>query len=230
MSTHTTVKLFKTNTVALVFENNAHKFFEALSSNTLTASHNAFLDRFGKIVATFAQKEIAHDRILIVIEQSVRERLLNHLGKYLKLSKVKVTVLPHHVYYDLVISSPPEKDAYTLPQSVGTLIVTKKRCAANVSEEEFTLFRLTHHIPLQGIDYTTEMILNIFPKEYVSYTKGCYLGQEIVTKVHNLADPPKKLVAKYEDECASEEKKMMTSKVRDPKTKKVKGFILVHTA
>ena len=58
-------------------------------------------------------------------------------------------------------------------------------------------------------------------------TKGCYLGQEIVARVHNLGKPPKRLVVKSENECNEEEKQKMTSKCHDPETGKTSGFLLI---
>ena len=41
------------------------------------------------------------------------------------------------------------------------------------------------------VDDDEELLLNIFPDGYVSYTKGCYLGQEIIARVHYRAKPSK---------------------------------------
>lgn len=207
----------------------ARKFLDSLSCNTGEATQNAFLDRFGKIVATFEQHRIDDEHFLLLIEQSTYEQLLNHLQKYLKLAQVSLTALEHHVYLalDTHSASAVARDEYAVPYGTGLLIIRKKSLPTNVSEEEYTLFRITNKIPLQGLDYDTEMILNIFPEGYVSYTKGCYLGQEVIAKVHNLAEPPNKLVVKYEDECTANEKKKMTSKVKEPQTGRIKGFVVV---
>jgi folate-binding protein YgfZ len=64
-----------------------------------------------------------------------------------------------------------------------------------VSEQEFTQYRLQQNLPLQGIDYQPdEFILNVDSGQFVSFTKGCFLGQEPVAKVHNRSKPSKKLV------------------------------------
>jgi len=97
---------------------------------------------------------------------------------------------------------------------------------AEFTEKEFLLFRLRHNIPLHGIDYKDEMILNV-GYDRVSLTKGCYLGQEFVSKVHSRAKPTWKLVVKSEDECSDEEKAKMTSKVADPSSGKTMGFVFV---
>ena len=98
---------------------------------------------------------------------------------------------------------------------------------AQVSDEEFTLFRLQNNIPLQGVDYTDEFLLNVSEDEFVSFAKGCFLGQEPISKVHNRSRPAWKLVVRYEDECGAQEKQKMTSTVVDPKTHRRTGFIFV---
>ena len=98
----------------------------------------------------------------------------------------------------------------------------------SVSDDEFTLFRLDHHIPLMGVDYQAdEFILNVHEHDYVSYTKGCFLGQEPVAKVHNRAQPSRRLIVAFEDLCSPENAAKMTSKIIDPASGRFKGFVLV---
>ena len=97
-----------------------------------------------------------------------------------------------------------------------------------ISDNEFTLFRLDHNMPLMGVDYQAdEFILNVNEHDYVSYTKGCFLGQEPVAKVHNRAKPSRKLVVAFEDECSPQEAAKMTSKAVDPQLGKAKGFVFI---
>jgi len=78
------------------------------------------------------------------------------------------------------------------------------------------------------VDYQAdEFLLNIDESTYVSYTKGCFLGQEPVAKVHNRSKPTRKLVVMFEVECAPEEKPKMTSKIIDPISGRMQGFIFV---
>ena len=204
------------NKVALLVENNAEKLFKGLASNTTDKPQNAFLDVFGKIIITGDQVRISDNNIIMIIEKQFLERLEKHLEKYLKLTKTKLTVMyDHNVYYDL---------------NKNKILITKETLNSNVSEKEFTEFRLKYNIPVQGIDYDQEMLLNIENEnecKYASFTKGCYLGQEIIARVKNLGKPAKKLVVKYEDECSEEEQKKMTSKYINSDNGKIFGFVFV---
>src|SRR3989338_4843053 len=121
-------------------------------------------------------------------------------------------------YFDLDAGYKPGPDEWMVPQEQGQLVITPKTLEAMVSTEEFTRFRLTHGMPLQGVDYTDEFLLNVSDGKFVSYTKGCFLGQEPVAKVHNRSKPTWKLEVRCEDECSDEEKAKMTSKMTDPRT------------
>ena len=70
--------------------------------------------------------------------------------------------------------------------------------------------------------------MNVANEEFVSYTKGCYLGQEIIARVHHRSKPPKKLVVKPLERDNPEEARRMTSKCVDPETGKMVGFIFVN--
>ncbi|RME02497.1 MAG: hypothetical protein D6805_09715 [Planctomycetota bacterium] len=204
------------------------KFFQNYTTNVWHAPKNAFVDIKGKVVATFDNLVINDTECLIVLERDYFPLLMEHLEKYLPLLEVKITPQLLHVYFDLDSKYTPTKGEYTLPQRKGQLILTSKQLKTTVEEEEFRRFRLDHHLPLQGVDYHREMLLNI-GEEFVSFQKGCFLGQEVLARVHYKSKPPKKLVVRYEEECSEEEKKRLTSTVWDPKRSQRRGFVFVST-
>lgn len=225
--------LYQTQKAVLRFKNDVLKFLKGLTTNTLEAPRNAFVDVQGKIVATFDQKLLNKDEILIALERPFTGRLRKHLEKYLFLGNTVMEETPYHAIFDLEGNYDREMpEEYLVPQKKGQLILSpsslKENIArANTSEEEFTLFRLHSGLPLQGRDYDQEMLLNVGDQEFVSYDKGCYLGQEIIARVHFKSKPPQKLVVKSEEECSSEERSRLTSKTWDPATKKTLGFIFL---
>jgi len=193
--------------------NFASGFLKGITSNTLDAPLNAFLNQHGRIIATFRQTRISDDEFLISVPTLAVDVLLKHLERYVKLSHVSLVPSGHCAYIDL-----------------GSLqtVWTSEDVVNSISDEEFTFFRLDHKIPLMGIDYQAdEFILNVHEHEYVSYTKGCFLGQEPVAKVHNRAQPSRRLIVAFEDQCSPEDAARMTSKVLDHPTGRVKGFVFV---
>lgn len=207
------MRLYKLNDTILSIKGNASGFLNGLTSNTLDAPLNAFLNQHGRIIATFRQQRISDDEFLMSVPSIAADNLLKHLERYARLSNVKMEAVNQNVFMDL--------DTFKI------VILSGKR-PNDVSDEEFILFRLDHRIPLMGIDYQAdEFILNVHEYDYVSYTKGCFLGQEPVAKVHNRSRPSRKLVVQFEDQCSPEEAAKLTSKVPDPDSGRPKGFLFV---
>ncbi len=222
------MRFFRCTQAVLSFKNNAEKFLSGLTSNTLDTPKNAFLDLHGKIIATFYQLKAGEDHFLIILEDRFWGAVASHIERFVKLSKVSVQKEDFKVFFDLEGESPTEPGDFAVPEKKGKLLVTRRELKSNVEEEEFTLFRVHNEIPLQGIDYNDEFVLNVSETEFMSFTKGCFLGQELVAKVHSRSKPSWKLVVKNYDDCTEEEKKKMTSRVINPKSKKEIGFVFVN--
>lgn len=221
------MRLYPLNKTVIRFYQNPHDFLNGLASNVLTAPRNAFLNLHGRIIATFDQLIIDEEEVWIIVEKPFVKNVLEHLERYLKLSGVKAQELTKRVYFDLDGDYKIADDERAVSQKHGQMIMTDRELKTNVGEDEFKLFRLRNHIPLHGVDYQDEMLLNVSEDEFVSYTKGCFLGQEFVAKVHNRSKPTWRLVVRSEAECNPEEQSKMTSKTFDSKTKKNIGFVFV---
>jgi len=205
------MRLYKLPDTVLSIKGNAGDFLNGITSNTLDAPLNAFLNQHGRIIATIRQQRISDDEYLVSVPSLAADSLLKHLERYAKLSRVSIT--------------PSAQSAGINLDTLQTVIVSKT-IVNSISPEEFVLFRLEHNIPLMGVDYQAdEFILNVHEVDYVSYTKGCFLGQEPVAKVHNRAHPVRQLVVQFEDQCTSQQAMAMTSRGPDPQSGRIKGFI-----
>jgi len=226
------MKLYKTSRTVLSVINNPQQFLNGITSNDMDAPRNAFVNIHGKIIATFDQIKVSDDEFYLVIEKDFVALVLEHTDKFAKLSRARIDPLEKHVYFRLDQGDDPHlgavPDWLQIPQKKGELVLTDQVLEAVVSEEEFTLFRLKHNIPRLGVDYKDEFLLNIAEDEFVSFTKGCFLGQEPISKVHNRSKPTWKLVVKPAEDCSEQEKQKMTSKSIDPDTGKVIGFVFVR--
>jgi len=225
------MKIYKTDKIAFRFSPRPEEMLAGVSSNVLDAPKNALLSPQGKIIGVFDQQLVDADTGMLVVDSYAADTLRKEFNKYAAFSVTDWEELDEPVYYDLALSSQHSavsengEKPLAFPQGVGRIIVGGE-FEVTVSEEEFTAFRLDYEVPLHGVDFTDEMLLNVFPEDYVSYTKGCFVGQEVIARVHNLSDPPKKLGVKYEDQCSEAEKKIMTSKQTDPQGR-VRGFVFV---
>ena len=221
------MRLHKLDKAVFRMKNNAAQFLNGLTANTFDRPRNAFLDIHGKIIATFDQIKISDDEVLVVVENKIADALLSHLDRYARLSGVVIQKEDYQTFFDLDADAPLGPGDFAIVQKRGRLLVTRKDLKANVSDDEFTLFRLKNNIPWHGIDYRDDFLLNVSEEEFVSFTKGCFLGQEPVSKVHSRSKPSWKLVVKAFDKCSPEERNKMTSRISDPETKKEIGFVFV---
>ncbi len=223
------MKLCPLPRTVLAIRNNAALFLNGLTSNSSDKPQNAFVNIHGRILATFDQCRVSDDEFVIAVAQTFVEPLLAHLEKYIRLSGVRVEKLDRYVYFDLEeIGAPVPAGTLVIAQKKGRLLISEALMPAQVSDAEFMLFRLRNNIPLQGVDYTDDFLLNVSEDEFVSYTKGCFLGQEPISKVHNRSKPTWKLVVRYKDECAADEQQKMTSVAVDPATRRAMGFVFVR--
>ncbi len=74
-------------------------------------------------------------------------------------------------------------------------IVSDELDLARISDATFDLLRVEYGIPLYGHEFT----LNINPLEagldqFISYTKGCYIGQEVISRLNTYNKVQKKLI------------------------------------
>jgi folate-binding protein YgfZ len=221
------MRFFLLDKVVLRISSNAEKFLNGLTSNTLEKPRNAFLNLHGRIIATFDQIKISDDEYLIVLERFALDPLMQHVKKFLMLNKTIAEPAGLNVYFDLDGAYPIGSGEYGVIQKKGQLVLTPKELTTVVTVEEFSLFRLLNHIPVHGMDYRDELLLNIHEYEHVSYTKGCFLGQEPIAKVHNRSKPTWKLVVRSQEELSSEEQLKMTSKTLNPENGKTYGFVFV---
>ena len=229
------MRLYSLDKKALLLKGNPTQFLNGLTSNALDKPQNAFLNMHGRIIATFdglrlpaGGAGLSEEEYLIVIASKAVEPLKAHVERYLKINRSTLTETPLNVYFDLDgdASSPGDQ---VIAQKQGRLIVTDRSYTNLISADEFTLFRLEHQLPLHTVDYQDEMLLNVHEYDFVSYTKGCFLGQEMVAKVHNRSKPTWALVVRYQDELSIEEQAKMTSVVLNPLNDRYLGFVFVPT-
>ena len=215
--------------IVLSFHNQGAAFMKDYSTNIVKAPHSAFIDTKGRIVAVFDQHKVSDDEVWAVMERKFVERLKAHLFKYLYITDTKAEPLEKvYVYWDLDNEAEGEAGDIFIPQRAGRLWLTPAVLKTDVSETDMRRFRVMNDIPWQGIDFDEEMVLCV-DEELVSHLKGCYLGQEVVARVHYKGRAPKKLVVKRLRDCTPEQRGQMTSRVVLPSSGEETGFVFDKT-
>src|SRR3989338_7761151 len=84
-------------------KNAAESFLNGLTSNDMDKPSNAFLDIHGKIIATFNQMRVSREEYYLLIERPFIKEVLNHLDKYLCLSRSTASVLDNKftIFFDI---------------------------------------------------------------------------------------------------------------------------------
>jgi folate-binding protein YgfZ len=97
--------------------------------------------------------------------------------------------------YDLII---PLAAAQTIAQ--GLTGAGTEFSAAWVGEEAQNVLRVEAGIPRYGLDFTEDnLLLEVGIDDAVSFTKGCYLGQEVVERIRSRGHVNKKLSGLFID-------------------------------
>ncbi len=228
------MRFYRLNASVLELGPRAAEFLKAYTTQTPDAPRGAFIDAKGKAVAVYSQARIDSERSLVVVADAVADRLQQHLKKFLFLSDASLRLLPLSVFWDLGGDASPAPGEFKIARAAGegSLLLTPRPDAVigtMASEEDFKNFRLDRNIALQGIDYDDPMLLNLADPELVSFSKGCYLGQEIMARVQYRSRPPLRMVALDESVCPVDLRASMTSRTVDPATGRVRGFVFVPT-
>ena len=219
------------NKKVLLVTGKVERLLKGITTNTLDAPMNAFINQFGKIEILFAQKFV-EDYVYLVLEEQFVDRLESFLEKYLRLARATIMDSGLKVYH-VVDTDIDENYGYCVPQRCGYLVLAQDTPPLQeMGTDAYTAFRVEHDISVQGIDFDAEMILNTNWKDVASLTKGCYLGQEVVARVSNLGKPPKKMIRvllddKNEMVVVNGVEVLVTSLCYSDKRKKWVGFCIV---
>lgn len=92
-----------------------------------------------------------------------------------------------------------------------------------LSGHEFEIFRIKHGIALPGNEITGQINpVECGLNEYISYNKGCYIGQEVISRLDAQGKIPKQMVLIASENGIAKDDKIFTG---DTNEKKEAGFI-----
>ncbi|MCD5384445.1 MAG: amino acid transporter, partial [Candidatus Pacebacteria bacterium] len=168
------------------------KFLQGLVTadlNILTRDNNILLTAFanlkGRIISLCFVKYIADDRLLLSVEEGVVEQLLEWLKKYGMFSKVTFSINNNYSLFftkdGFLNHDISEKDSLVSDTSFEQIqkenIINK---LTTIDSQNFEKF-LPAELELDNVE------------NVVCYTKGCYMGQEVIARMHYKAKLKKEL-------------------------------------
>ena len=144
----------------------------------------------------FALLSLQGPRSMELIEALTGQEIDDGSGRKIcerRIEDAQVLIASHHrcgeIGFDLFI--PVEFKAATLETILTQGIIFGARQA---SFEAFEIARIESGVPREGVDAGENyIILESELESAVSYTKGCYLGQEVIARIHWRGQPAKRL-------------------------------------
>ena len=136
------------------------------------------------------------------------------------------------------------QDDYFVPKKSADEFISSFDDAVNISDELYEVLRIENGIPKYGIDMDEETVVpEVGLDGIISYEKGCYIGQEVIARIHFRGKVAKELIGlvfedgkinvKFGDEITSFEDKnagRITSVAFSPKLGKVIALAYVRNA
>ena len=161
----------------------------------------AFPNAQGRLVAVVRIRRQG-DRFLIETEEATREKLYQNLFRFTFAGDFFVEDLSDPYGYFEIIGNkqaePPalaggflfastEQNCHFVP--VGEVTPFREEMlatgAVELSDELHETLRIENGVPKYGVDMDeTTIVPELGLDEMISYTKGCYIGQEIIARIH----------------------------------------------
>lgn len=198
--------------IIFVFGVRRKEFLGSLVTNDLSKeiTHAAFLTRFGKVIALCTFYALSHADI-IVTEKVCLTKLLEILSLAKLMNCTIVNKTQDFFFYtfygeqrEALVHQLFGRTAETITEINGAIIAhhgtqidifsPKQLSVPLLSAEEKEFIRIEQGIPAWGKEIDEKTAFTDLGLTYaVSYTKGCYVGQEVVARVKHLGQPPQLL-------------------------------------
>lgn len=184
----------------------AHKFFQGHGTNDfLKLNENSFhldcrLDVAGKIQSFFYAGKI-NSSVYLICSQDCSQVTVNNLEKYIIMEDVEVSnkkvdfICIISPFIDEIISKLPDSNCFLkgLFLNEEALILwgqniefAEKVNLPELENEEYRQLRLLSAWPEWNEKINQRLVNETSLEEYaISFSKGCFLGQETVAKIHN---------------------------------------------
>jgi folate-binding protein YgfZ len=191
----------------------AVQFLDGLITNNVKAMADgdemlaAFPNAQGRLLAVVRVKRHS-DRYLFETEEDTREKVFQNLFRFTfagdfyvedlsdDLSYFEIFGPKQDVYHPAAGEKWPGTFVYELPHGAAYFVpkdsaddfrkfLAVENGCLSVSDELYEVLRIESGIPKYGVDMDeTTIVPELGLDEMISYTKGCYIGQEIIARIH----------------------------------------------
>jgi aminomethyltransferase len=182
----------------------AERFLNGMITNDIRMANDkttlkaAFANAQGRLIALARIKRV-NDRFLIETDESTHQRLFENLSRFTLAGDFFIENLTNQYKFFHTFNISSDLDAgLSFDSNLGTdFFVPSDDCerfieylkvqksAIEISEQSFQLLRIEAGMPLYGVDMDESTVVPELGEEgLISYNKGCYIGQEIIARIH----------------------------------------------
>ena len=162
---------------------------------------NAYCQHQGKIIAILWVFKKKDDYFLSVLTE-LKALVLSKLNMYKLMSRVQIDDYSNLVYQFGLIKENQEK-SIRINESLSILITSEliPSVESNLIWELACIENILPEVHLKMSEKITPQLVNLDIDELgVSFTKGCYPGQEVVARMHYLGEPKRRLF-RFTSDC-----------------------------
>ena len=189
--------------ILLISGQDRYTFLDGLSTNKIESScSTVFTTTSAKIIDVVDVIEVG-DNLAVVGYGPYKDKVLAHLQPRILQQNVTIRDITaiNNVY--LSTENHPAGPGITVTRSfLGWILVTsvKNSLKESMTFDQFTEYRSKNMIPYQGHEITSDVHpFNCGLEELVHEAKGCYIGQEILTRMRSRGKMGKQLVQVHID-------------------------------
>ncbi len=188
-----------------VWGKEAAQFLNGLITNDAAKLTNgaqmraAFPNVQGRLLATTRVLRRS-DKFLFETEAATREKVFQNLFRFTFAGDFFVEDLSDNFRYFEIFNSKSQisnSDFIEFQTSFGANVFVpndaaedytnelKNENAVGISDELYEVLRIENGVPLYGVDaHETTIVPELGIENLISYNKGCYVGQEIIARIH----------------------------------------------
>jgi len=161
---------------------------------TLNIGDSAFsllLQPQGKVDAWLRVTRTGDDEFALDVDAGWAEHVITRLRRFMLRMKIDLAVLDWKVAVLGSVDEPVPEDAWRVVSEVeGTTTLLGPSLVGDITDEEYEKLRIEHLIPRMGseLDESTIPASAGVVDRSVSFTKGCYTGQELVARIDSRGD------------------------------------------
>ena len=184
--------------VLLISGEDRYTFLDGLSTNKVDSScSTVFTTTSAKIIDVVDVIEVG-DNLAVIGYEPYKDKVLDHLQP--RILQQNVTIRDISTLNNVYLSTEnyPIEPGVTMSRSfLGWILVTsiKNSLQESMTYDQFTEYRTKNIIPYQGHEITSDVHpFNCGLEHLVHESKGCYIGQEILTRMRSRGKMGKQLV------------------------------------